>query len=120
LGSPAFDALRSNIAHATTSRLTGDPMLVRLFDNTGGPLLIGEMRESRQRTFTRVTGVDSLHAPTPVSRRSDVKVCPLGDVLRIFSSPFAPMSLAVPVGDGVVQSEGDGRYRLHWHDARGQ
>jgi len=26
----------------------------------------------------------------------------------------------VPAGDGVVQSDADGRYRLSWHDARGQ
>jgi len=95
-------------------------MLVRLFDNTDGPLLIDVMRETRQRSFTRVTGFDSLHAPTPVSRPSDVKLCSLGDVLRIFPSPFSPMPLTVPAGDGVVQSDADGRYRLLWHDARGQ
>lgn len=116
-----FDlASDTDTAYATTSRLTGDPMLVRLFDNRGGPLLSDVMRETRQRTFTRVTGFDSLHAPTPVSRPSDVKLCSLGDVLRIFPSPFSPMPLTVPAGDGVVQSDADGRYRLLWHDARGQ
>ena len=115
-------ALTSGIdtAYTSTSRLTGDAMLVRLFDNPDGPLLIDAIRVTRQSTFVRVSGRDSLTAPVPVSRANDSKVCPLGDMLRIFASPFAPYPLTVPVGNGIVQSDGDGSYRLRWHDAQGQ
>src|SRR5690606_27380122 len=98
----------------------GDAMLVRLFDNLDGPLLIDVIRGTRQSTFIRATGRDSLTAPMPVSRANDSKVCPLGDMLRIFASPFVPYPRTVPVGAGIVQSDGDGSYRLRWHDASGQ
>ncbi len=117
-----FDlATGTDTSWLTTSRISGDPMSVRLYPNSTGPLLFDLLRTARppRTLFVGVTGVDSLLAPPPGERAGNAKVCPVGEALRFFSSPFAPLQAVVPVGGRVVETAADGSYHLNWHDAGG-
>jgi hypothetical protein len=112
----------SDTSWLTASRVTGDPMVVRLYPNRRGPLLFDRLRsaESPRTLFLGNASNDSIIAPLQTDQVNSTKVCPVGDAIRFFSSPFAPYPRTVPVGDGVVESASDGSYRLSWYDARGE
>jgi hypothetical protein len=102
-------------------RVSGDAMTVRFYPNPDGPLIFDALRTATppRTLFLGVDSRDSLFAPPRENRANDAKVCPIGDGIRFFSSPFAPYPRTAPIGTEVVESAGDGRYRLSWHDGAG-
>lgn len=117
-----FDlAAASDTSWLIGGRVSGDPMSVRLYPNPDEPLLFDVLRTSTslRRIFFGVVTGDTLLTPLRADRASDTKVCPIGDRIRFFSSPFSPSPLVVPVGKQVVSNADDGSYRLNWHDGQG-
>jgi hypothetical protein len=74
-------------------------MSVRFYPAADGPLLADFVRDTgpRRRAFRRVRD---------------------GRLIHIFGSPYSPRSVVVPVGGGVVRTEG-GEYTLEYFDGRG-
>ncbi len=103
------------------NRLTGGAMSVRFFPNVTGPLLTDLSRDAvpPRSAYRRIGDESLIFAPERGLTLDDVKVCPLGDAIRFFGSPFSPGAVVAPLGDGTVRTEG-GDYRLEYFDRAGQ
>lgn len=103
------------------NRLTGDAMSVRFFPNPDGPLLADLSRDLvPPRLAYRRLGDDSLIlAAVRDQTFDDSKVCPVGDAIRFFGSPFSPGPVMSPIGDGTVRTS-SGDYHLEFFDRAGK